>query len=252
MMKLISWNVNGLRAVYTKGFQDFFDEVCADIFCLQEIKMQAEHVFLELVGYESYYHFAQKRGYSGTAVFTKRTPLKVMYGLETFIEDIEGRVLTLEFESFYLVNVYSPNSKRQLERLDYRIVWESAFNDYLSFLKKDKPVIVCGDLNVAHTEIDLANPKSNIRNAGYTVEERDALSQLLSLGFVDSYRHFYPDKIGVYTWWSYMHQARTRNIGWRIDFFLVSNDLSDKLVSADVYSQQFGSDHCPIEIQIDL
>lgn len=251
-MKLISWNVNGLRAIYTKGFQDFFDEVQADIFCLQEIKMQAEHVFLELEGYESYYHFAQKKGYSGTAVFTKKPPLSVVYGLDNLIEDSEGRVLTLEFESMYLVNVYSPNSKRKLERLDYRVEWEKAFNQYISNLMADKPVIICGDLNVAHTEIDLANPETNLRNAGYTQQERGALSQLLSLGMVDSYRYFNPDKLGAYTWWSYMHQARARNIGWRIDYFLVSMQLAEYLSSAQIYSQQLGSDHCPVGIQINV
>lgn len=250
-MKLVSWNVNGLRAVYTKGFMSFFDEVQADIFCLQEIKMQEEHIFLELDQYYSYYHFALKKGYSGTAVFTKQKPMSVTYGLDNFVDD-EGRVLTLQFEQFFLVNVYTPNSKRKLERLDFRLLWDTAFREYICKLAEVKKVIVCGDLNVAHKEIDLANPKSNVRNAGFTCEERNEMSLLLNSGFVDSFRHFYPDQPGCYTWWSYMHQARTRNIGWRIDYFLVSSELTPLLVSSHIHSQQTGSDHCPIEIQIDV
>lgn len=251
-MKLISWNVNGIRACLQKDFMGFFNEADADIFCLQETKIQEGQVELDLPGYYQYFNYAIKKGYSGTAIFTKKEPLSVSYGIGIEEHDTEGRVITLEFENFYMVTVYTPNSKQQLERLEYRMVWEDAFREYLNGLREKKPVVVCGDLNVAHKEIDLKNPKTNRHNAGFTDEERSKLTELLESGFIDSYRHFYPDAEGVYSWWSYRFQARAKNAGWRIDYFLVSDELKEKLVSADIHTQVFGSDHCPVEVQLDL
>ena len=222
-MKLISWNVNGIRACVTKGFLEYFKEMDADIFCIQESKLQEGQIDLELEGYHQYWNYAEKKGYSGTAIFTKEKPLSVSYGLGIEEHDKEGRVITLEFENFYMVTVYTPNSKNELARLDYRMVWEDAFRDYLKVLDEKKPVIVCGDLNVAHKEIDLKNPKTNLRNAGFTEEERSKFTELLNAGFVDTFRYFYPDEVGAYSWWSYRFNARAKNAGWRIDYFLVSN-----------------------------
>ncbi|MBQ8199439.1 MAG: exodeoxyribonuclease III [Lachnospiraceae bacterium] len=251
-MKLISWNVNGIRACLQKDFMGFFNEADADVFCLQETKIQEGQVQLDLPGYHQYFNYAVKKGYSGTAIFTKKEPLSVSYGIGIEEHDQEGRVITLEFEKFYMVTCYTPNSKQQLERLEYRMVWEDDFREYLHKLEENKPVVVCGDLNVAHKEIDLKNPKTNHHSAGFTDEEREKMTQLLESGFVDSYRHFYPDTEGVYSWWSYRFQARAKNAGWRIDYFLVSEELKDKLASADIHTQVFGSDHCPVELQIDL
>ena len=253
-MKLISWNVNGLRAVVTKGFKDFFDNVDADIFCLQETKLQEEQVDENIKsifnGYNEYWNCAEKKGYSGTAVFSKIKPISVIYGIGIEEHDKEGRVITLEFDKFYLVNCYTPNSKRELERLNYRMQWEDAFRNYLLKLNETKPVIMCGDLNVAHKEIDLKNPKSNHRNAGFTDEERGKMTELLNAGFTDSFRYLYPEKEGCYSWWSYMFHARENNAGWRIDYFLVSEELKDRLVSADIHHSVMGSDHCPVELVI--
>lgn len=251
-MKLISWNVNGLRAVCTKGFETFFNDVNADIFCLQETKIQANQVFLDFKDYYAYYDFAIKKGYSGTTVFTKVKPISVKYGMGIDFHDLEGRIITLEYETFFLVNVYTPNSQRKLERLSYRLQWEQDFSNYLKHLEKDKPVVVCGDLNVAHQEIDLKNPKTNHKNAGFTDQERHAFTDLLNKGFVDTYRYFYPNKTDAYTWWSYMHQARSRNIGWRIDYFLVSKCLTPILEGVYIYHDQLGSDHCPIQLTLKL
>lgn len=251
-MKLISWNVNGIRACVTKGFLDFFNEVNADIFCIQESKLQAGQIALELPGYYQYWNYAEKKGYSGTAIFTKKEPLNVFYGLGIEEHDKEGRVITLEFENFYMITVYTPNSKNELARLDYRMVWEDAFKDYLIELDKNKPVIVCGDLNVAHKEIDLKNPKTNLRNAGFTIEERDKFTGLLSAGFTDTFRYFYPDLTGIYSWWSYRFKAREKNAGWRIDYFLTSNSLQEKLEGAKIHTEVFGSDHCPVELEINI
>jgi len=251
-MKLISWNVNGIRACLQKDFMGFFNEADADIFCLQETKIQEGQVTLDLPGYYQYFNYAEKKGYSGTAIFTKREPLSVSYGIGMEEHDREGRVITLEFEDFYMVTVYTPNSKQQLERLDYRMVWEDDFRAYLLALKEKKPVVVCGDLNVAHKEIDLKNPKTNHHSAGFTDEERQKMTQLLESGFIDSYRHFYPDTEGVYSWWSYRFQARAKNAGWRIDYFLVSEELKDELASANIHTEVLGSDHCPLEVQIEL
>jgi len=251
-MKLISWNVNGIRACLQKDFMGFFNEADADIFCLQETKIQEGQVTLDLPGYYQYFNYAVKKGYSGTAIFTKKEPLSVSYGIGMEEHDQEGRVITLEFENFYMVTCYTPNSKQQLERLEYRMVWEDDLREYLHKLEENKPVVVCGDLNVAHKEIDLKNPKTNHHSAGFTDEEREKMTQLLESGFVDSYRHFYPDTEGVYSWWSYRFQARAKNAGWRIDYFLVSEELKDKLASADIHTQVLGSDHCPVELQIDL
>lgn len=250
MTKLISWNVNGLRAVIKKGFLDFFNEVNADIFCLQEIKLQEGQLQLDLEGYYMYWNYAAKKGYSGTAVFTKIRPVNVTYGIGIEQHDNEGRVITLEFEDYYLVTVYTPNSQRGLERLDYRMIWEDDFRNYLKQLDAHKPVIVCGDMNVAHKEIDLKNPESNRNNAGFTQQERDKFTTLLDAGFIDTYRYFYPDKENAYTWWSYMFKSREKNIGWRIDYFCVSERFKDKLVSADIHSNVMGSDHCPVELVI--
>ncbi|WP_141433998.1 exodeoxyribonuclease III [Bacillus sp. 03113] len=248
-MKLVSWNVNGIRACVKKGFLDYFNEIDADVFCIQETKLQEGQIILELDGYLQYWNYAQKKGYSGTAVFTKVKPLSVYYGIGT--EDLEGRAITLEFDTFYLVNVYVPNSQRDLARLDYRLDWEDQIRDYLLELDKIKPVILCGDLNVAHQEIDLKNPKSNMKNSGFTVEERGKMTELLGSGFIDSFRFFYPDQEGAYSWWSYMNKVRERNIGWRIDYFLVSNQLKDRLNDAQIHAQIMGSDHCPVLIEIE-
>src|SRR5690554_1041649 len=251
-MKLISWNVNGLRACLNKGFLDFFREIDADIFCIQETKLQEGQVQLELPGYEQYWNYAEKKGYSGTAVFTKPKPLNVRFGLGKEEHDREGRVITLEYDSFFLTNVYTPNAQRGLARLDYRLVWDDAFRSFVQELKQVKPVIICGDLNVAHQEIDLKNPESNRKNAGFTDEERGKFSELLEVGFIDTFRHFYPDKRDAYTWWAYFAKARERNIGWRIDYFLTSQDLEENLVDALIHDQVLGSDHCPVELQVRL
>jgi exodeoxyribonuclease-3 len=249
--KLISWNINGLRAVLGKGFLDFFDSKKPDVLCLQEIKLSEGQLDLELEGYEAYYNYAEKKGYSGTAIFTKIKPIKATYGIGIDRHDHEGRVITLEFADCYLVNVYTPNSQRELERLSYRMEWEDDFREYLISLDKTKPVIVCGDMNVAHKEIDLKNPKTNRRNAGFTDEERNKFSELLEAGFIDTFRYFYPDKTGAYTWWSYMFKARQNNAGWRIDYFCVSKFLEDKIHDAIIHSDVMGSDHCPVELLID-
>lgn len=249
-MKLVSWNVNGLRACLTKGFTEFFTQIDADIFCVQETKMQEGQVEIDFSGYEKYWNFAVKKGYSGTAVFTRIKPISVAYGMNNAEHDQEGRLITLEFDEFFLVNVYTPNSQRDLLRLDYRMRWEDDFRAYLQQLDQTKPVIVCGDINVAHQEIDLKNPKTNKRNAGFTDEERGKFSELLKGGFTDSFRLLYPDKEQAYTWWSYMMGARARNIGWRIDYFLISNRLSEHVKDAVIYPDIMGSDHCPVGLQI--
>lgn len=251
-MKLISWNVNGLRAAINKGFNDFFDSIDADVFCIQETKLQPEQIKFEKEGYKQYWNSAVKKGYSGTAVFTKIEPINVSYGIGIEEHDQEGRVITLEFEKFYLVNCYTPNSKRELERLDYRQVWEDNFREYLVKLNNTKPVILCGDLNVAHKEIDLKNPSSNHHNAGFTDEEREKMTQLLDAGFVDSFRYKYPDKTGEYSWWSYMFHARENNAGWRIDYFIVSNKIKEKIIDAKIHQEVLGSDHCPVELEINI
>ena len=252
MTKLISWNVNGLRAVVGKNFADTFKALDADFFCLQETKMQAGQLDLEFEGYKSYWNYAEKKGYSGTAIYTRDEPINVTLGIGIEEHDHEGRVITLETEKFFLVNVYVPNSQDGLRRLDYRMRWEDDFRNYLLKLNVTKPVIVCGDLNVAHKEIDLKNPKSNRKNAGFTDEEREKMTTLLDAGFTDSWRHFYPDTEGVYSWWSYRFQARQKNAGWRIDYFLVSNDARDKMVDAKIHTEIMGSDHCPVELDIDF
>ncbi len=248
--KLISWNVNGLRACVTKGFMEYFDKMDADIFCLQEIKLSEGQFDWEKEGYHVYYNYAEKKGYSGTAIYSKEEPLSVSYGIGIEEHDREGRVITLEFENYFMVTVYTPNSQRELTRLDYRMEWEDAFKKYLDSLKEKKSVIVCGDMNVAHEEIDLKNPKTNRKNAGFTDEEREKMSVLLNDGYIDTYRYFYPDKEGVYSWWSYRFKAREKNAGWRIDYFIVSDDLKDKLVSASIHTDVLGSDHCPVELVI--
>ena len=245
-MKLISWNVNGLRACMGKGFPEFFQEADADIFCIQESKLQEGQISLELPGYHQYWNYAEKKGYSGTAVFSKKEPLGVSYGIGREEHDKEGRVITLEFEDFYLITVYTPNSQDGLARLDYRMEWEDDFLSYLKGLEKKKPVIFCGDLNVAHREIDLKNPKTNRKSAGFTDEERAKFSQLLENGFIDTFRYFYPDLEGAYSWWSYRFHAREKNAGWRIDYFLVSPELKDRLEDALIYKDVYGSDHCPV------
>lgn len=246
MKKLISWNVNGLRACVDKGFTDFFKKADADIFCLQETKLQEGQISLALPGYFQYWNYAEKKGYSGTAVFTREEPLSVTYGMGIEKHDHEGRIITLEFDNFYLVTVYTPNSQDELKRLDYRMEWEDDFRTYLKTLEKTKPVIVCGDMNVAHREIDLKNPKTNRKNAGFTDEERDKFTTLLSAGFTDTFRYFYPDLEGAYSWWSYRFKAREKNAGWRIDYFLVSEALNDSLLDALIYKDVLGSDHCPV------
>ena len=250
-MKLVSWNVNGLRAIYKKGFEESFKKLDADIFCIQETKMQEGQIELDLQGYYQYYNYAERKGYSGTAVFTKKEPLNVEYGIGIEEHDKEGRVITLEFDRFYMVNCYTPNSGRELARLEYRMTWEEAFKKYLIELDKQKPVIICGDLNVAHTEIDLKNPKSNRKNAGFTDEERSKIDSLLNTGFTDTFRKIYPDKEGAYTWWSYMFNARANNAGWRIDYFLVSDRISKNIKDAYIYSEIMGSDHCPVGLEIE-
>lgn len=251
-MKLISWNVNGLRACMDKGFMEFFDSIDADIFCLQEIKLSEGQIEWNKQGYYAYWNYAQKKGYSGTAIFTKREPISVVYGMGMEEHDNEGRMITLEFEEFYMICVYTPNSQQELARLSYRMKWEDDFRNYLCDLKEKKPVIVCGDLNVAHKEIDLKNPKTNTKNAGFTIEEREKMTTLLESGFVDSFRYFYPDTEGIYSWWSYRFKAREKNAGWRIDYFLVSDDLKDKLEDAKIHTTILGSDHCPVELDITL
>lgn len=249
-MKLVSWNVNGLRAAMTKGFMDYFSEIDADIFALQEIKLSKGQIEMDIPGYYEYWNYADKKGYSGTAIFTKIKPLNVSYGLGLEEHDTEGRVITLEFEDFHFVVVYTPNAKRKLERLDYRMIWEDEFRAFLNRLDEIKPVILCGDLNVAHKEIDLKNPSTNRRSAGFTDEERGRFTQLLESGFVDSFRHFYPDLEGAYTWWSYLTKARERNAGWRIDYFLVSEKMVENMKSAQIHSDIMGSDHCPVYLEL--
>lgn len=254
-MKLISWNVNGLRAVINKGFEDFFKEANADIFCLQETKMQVEQLDEDAKkifdGYYQYWNCAEKKGYSGTAIFTKKEPISVSYGIGIEEHDKEGRVITLEYEDFYIVDCYTPNSKRELERLEYRMIWEDEFRNYLLNLNKRKPVILCGDLNVAHKEIDLKNPKTNRKNAGFTDEEREKMTRLLDSGFTDSFRFLYPNKENCYSWWSYMGHSREKNIGWRIDYFIVSNSIESKIKESYIYQNILGSDHCPVGLELD-
>lgn len=252
MLKLISWNVNGLRACVGKGFADIFKSLDADFFCLQETKMQQGQLDLEFDGYHSYWNYADKKGYSGTAIYTRHKPVAVTLGMGIDEHDHEGRIVTLEMERFYLVCVYVPNSQDELRRLDYRMRWEDDFRDYLVGLNRNKPVIVCGDLNVAHEDIDLKNPKTNRRNAGFTDEERGKMTRLLESGFTDSFRHFYPDTANVYSWWSYRFRAREKNAGWRIDYFLASNDIAPRMTDAKIHTEIFGSDHCPVELDIDI
>ena len=249
-MRFVSWNVNGLRACIKKGFLDYFNEINADFFCLQEIKMSEGQLDLELEGYETFYNYAQRKGYSGTAIFTKFKPLSVKYGMGIEEHDTEGRLITLEYDDFFLVTCYTPNSKQELLRLDYRMIWEDNFRNYLIELNKTKSVIVCGDLNVAHEEIDLKNPKTNRKNAGFTDEEREKMSILLDSGFTDTFRYFYPNKENEYSWWSYFGKSRERNAGWRIDYFLTSKDMDDRLVDAQIHQSILGSDHCPVYLEI--
>ena len=251
-MKLISWNVNGIRACAGKGFMDVFNNADADFFCIQESKMQAGQLELNMPGYHQYWNYAVKKGYSGTAIFAKEEPLNVAYGIGIEEHDQEGRVITLEYDKFYMVTVYTPHSQNELARLSYRMKWEDDFADYIMGLDEKKPVIICGDLNVAHKEIDLKNPKTNRHNAGFTDEEREKFSKLLDRGFIDTFRYFYPDKADIYSWWSYRFKAREKNAGWRIDYFLVSKRLEDKLKDAVIHTEIFGSDHCPVELDIDL
>ncbi len=251
-MKLISWNVNGLRACIGKGFMDFFNDIDADVFCLQETKLQPDQISLELPDYHQFWNSADKKGYSGTAVFCKEKPISVTYGIGIDEHDHEGRVITAEFKKFYLVNVYTPNAQRELARIDYRMKWEDDFRAYCAALSKVKPTIICGDMNVAHKEIDLKNPKTNVNNAGFSPQERAQMTNMLSAGFIDTFRHFYPDLEGAYSWWSYMFKAREKNAGWRIDYFLASNDLEKNLVDAKIHSDILGSDHCPVELEINI
>ncbi|MBR6139395.1 MAG: exodeoxyribonuclease III [Prevotella sp.] len=252
MMKLISWNVNGLRACAGKGFEESFKALDADFFCLQETKMQEGQLDLAFDGYESYWNYADKKGYSGTAIYTRQKPLNVSYGIGIDEHDHEGRVITLEMDNFFLVTVYTPNSQDGLKRLDYRMKWEDDFQAYLKSLDEKKPVIVCGDMNVAHKEIDLKNPKTNRKNAGFTDEEREKFTQLLQKGFIDTFRFFYPDKTDIYSWWSYRFHAREKNAGWRIDYFVVSERLAEKLEGASIHNEVYGSDHCPVELTINI
>ncbi len=252
MKKFISWNVNGLRACVTKGFLDFFNEVQADVFCVQETKLQQGQIELDLKGYHQFWNYAEKKGYSGTAMFTKEEPLSVKYGIGIEEHDAEGRVITAEFDTYYVVTCYTPNSQNELRRLDYRMKWEDDFLKYLKELEKTKPVILCGDLNVAHNEIDLKNPKTNRKNAGFTDEERGKMTALLQSGFTDTFRFFYPDREGIYSWWSYRFKAREKNAGWRIDYFITSSALDGKLAGADIHTDVFGSDHCPVELTAEL
>ena len=251
-MNFISWNVNGLRASMGKGWQEVFDRLNADFFCLQETKLQAGQIALELPGYAQYWNYAEKKGYSGTAIFTKHTPLSVRYGLGIPELDTEGRLITLEYPEFFLVTCYTPNAQRELARIDHRLKWDEAFRCYLSALDKEKPVIVCGDLNVAHQEIDLKNPKSNRGNAGFSDEERESFTKTLAAGFTDTFRHLHPDETGAYTWWSYMFKAREKNAGWRIDYFLVSDRIRDKIASTPIYHEVMGSDHCPVGLELEF
>ncbi|WP_270227202.1 exodeoxyribonuclease III [Coprococcus aceti] len=252
MKKLISWNVNGIRACAGKGFMDFFNSIDADIFCIQESKMQEGQLTLDMPGYYQYWNYADKKGYSGTAIFTKEKPLSETKDIGIDEHDHEGRVITLEYENFYMVTVYTPNSQNELARLDYRMKWEDDFRAYLKKLEENKPVIVCGDMNVAHNEIDLKNPKTNRKNAGFTDEEREKMTVLLDDGFIDTFRYFYPDQENIYSWWSYRFKTREKNAGWRIDYFLTSGSLKDKLVDAKIHTDIMGSDHCPVELDIDL
>ena len=252
MKKLISWNVNGIRACAGKGFMDFFNSIDADIFCIQESKMQEGQLTLDMPGYHQFWNYADKKGYSGTAIFTKEEPISVANGIGIDEHDHEGRVITLEYEDFYMVTVYTPNSQNELARLDYRMKWEDDFRAYLKKLEENKPVIVCGDMNVAHNEIDLKNPKTNRKNAGFTDEEREKMTVLLDDGFIDTFRYFYPDQENIYSWWSYRFKAREKNAGWRIDYFLTSESLKDKLVDAKIHTDIMGSDHCPVELDIDM
>ncbi|WP_303911411.1 exodeoxyribonuclease III [Bacteroides mediterraneensis] len=252
MIKLISWNVNGLRACCDKGFREVFNQLDADFFCLQETKMQEGQLDLSFEGYTSYWNYAEKKGYSGTAIFTRHQPLQVTYGLGMEEHDHEGRVITLEMEKFFLVTVYTPNSQDGLKRLDYRMTWDDDFRAYLKKLDQTKPVLVCGDLNVAHKEIDLKNPKTNRMNAGFTDQEREKFQQLLDAGFIDTFRFFYPEQTNIYSWWSYRFKAREKNAGWRIDYFLASASLSDKLKGAKIHTEIYGSDHCPVEVTLDI
>lgn len=249
-MKLISWNVNGIRACLTKGFEEVFKKMDADIFCLQETKCQPDQINLEFEGYTSYWNSAEKKGYSGTAIFTKQKPINVTYGIGIEEHDKEGRVITLEFEKFYMVDIYTPNSKRELERLEYRQIWEDEIRKYLLKLNETKPVIMCGDLNVAHKEIDLKNPKTNRHNAGFTDEERNKMTELLDSGFTDTFRYLYPEKENAYSWWSYMGHAREKNVGWRIDYFIVSKSIEKQIKEAKIYPEIMGSDHCPVGLEI--
>ena len=252
MKKFISWNVNGIRACVQKGFLESFNALDADIFCLQETKLQAGQIELDLPGYHQYWNYAEKKGYSGTAIFTKEEPISVFLGMDKPEHDTEGRLITLEFENFYFVGCYTPNAQDGLKRIDYRMKWEDDLREYLSSLSANKPVVYCGDLNVAHNEIDLKNPKSNRGNAGFSDEEREKFSQLLAAGFTDSFRHLYPDTEGAYSWWSYRFQARAKNAGWRIDYFVVSDYIKDKIIDSKIHPEIFGSDHCPVELVIDL
>lgn len=251
-MKMVSWNVNGLRACVTKGFVDIFNKLDADIFCLQETKLQEGQIDLPLEGYYQYWNYAEKKGYSGTAIFTKKEPLAVTNGIEIDEHNTEGRVITLEFQDFFFVTCYTPNSQNELKRLDYRMKWEDDFREYLLRLNKKKPVILCGDLNVAHNEIDLKNPKTNRKNAGFSDDEREKMTTLLNSGFTDSFRYLYPDKEGIYSWWSYRFNARKNNAGWRIDYFITSNSIKDKIIDSKIHTDIMGSDHCPVELDIDL
>ena len=251
-MKLISWNVNGLRACCDKGFRDIFTQLDADFFCLQETKMQEGQLDLSFEGYTSYWNYAEKKGYSGTAIFTKHQPLQVTYGLGIDEHDHEGRVITLEMEKFFLVTAYTPNSQDGLKRLDYRMTWDDDFRAYLQKLDQSKPVLICGDLNVAHKEIDLKNPKTNRMNAGFTDQEREKFQLLLDAGFIDTFRYFYPEQTNIYSWWSYRFKAREKNAGWRIDYFLASASLADKLKEAKIHTEIFGSDHCPVEVTVEI
>ena len=251
-MKLISWNVNGLRACMQKGFPDFFEAIHADMFCLQETKLQAGQIDLQFPGYEQYWNYAEKKGYSGTAIFTKHKPLSVTYGVGNPELDTEGRLITLEFEDFYLITCYTPNAQRELARIDHRMKWDAAFREYLLQLDAVKPVVACGDLNVAHNEIDLKNPASNRGSAGFSDQERESFGKLLDAGFTDSFRYRHPNVTGAYTWWSYMFKARQNNAGWRIDYFIVSDRIRDKILSTPIYSEVMGSDHCPVGIELDL
>lgn len=251
-MKMVSWNVNGLRACVTKGFVDIFNKLDADIFCLQETKLQEGQIDLPLEGYYQYWNYAEKKGYSGTAIFTKKEPLAVTNGIGIDEHNTEGRVITLEFQDFFFVTCYTPNSQNELKRLDYRMKWEDDFREYLLRLNKKKPVILCGDLNVAHNEIDLKNPKANRKNAGFSDEEREKMTKLLNSGFTDSFRYLYPDKEGIYSWWSYRFNARKNNAGWRIDYFITSDSIKDKIIDSKIHTDIMGSDHCPVELDIDL